>query len=61
MDTWLINALKRQLHYSTIVLRMHAEVDNEEGSTIRLYTSMPYNLIMHNLHNIKTTKQIITR
>ena len=35
---------------------MHPEVDSEEGSTIRLYKSMPYKMyeIMHNLPNIKT-------
>ena len=38
-------------------------VDNEEGSTIRLYKSIPYKMygIMHNLHNIKTTQQILAR
>ena len=42
---------------------MHPEVDNEEGSTIPLYKSMPYKMygIMHNLCNIKTTQQILTR
>ena len=36
---------------------MHVEVDNEEGSTVRLYKSMPYKMygIMHNLRSIKTT------
>ena len=45
------------------MLRMHVEVDNEEGSTIHLYKSMPYEMygIMHNLHNIKTTQRILTR
>ena len=36
-------------------LRMHVEVENEEGST-----NMPYKMygIIHNLHSIKTTQQI---
>ena len=46
-------------------LRMHPEVDNEEGSTIYAYNykSMPYKMyeIMHNLCNIKTTQQILTK
>ena len=42
---------------------MHPEVDNEEGSTIHLYISMPYKMyrIMHNFHNIKTTQRILIR
>ena len=34
------------------------EVDNEEGSTICLYRSMPYKMygIVHNLHGIKTIR-----
>ena len=48
-------------NYSMFVLRMHAEVDNEEGSTIRLYMykSMPYKMygIMLNLHSAKTLQR----
>ena len=42
---------------------VHSEVDNEEGSTIHLYKSMPYKMygIMNNLRNIKTTQRILTR
>ena len=42
---------------------MQPEVDNEEGSTIRLYESMSYKMygIMHNLCNMKTTQRILTR
>ena len=49
--------------YTRIYMRMHPEVDNEEGSTIRLYKSIPYKMygIMHNLRNIKTTERILTR
>ena len=45
------------------MLRMCAEVDNEEGSTIRLYKSMPYKMygIMDNLRSIETTQWILTR
>ena len=44
---------------------MHPEVDNEEDSTIRLYKNVPYKIYgiiyVHNLRNIKTTQQILTR
>ena len=42
---------------------MHAEVDNEEGSTIHLYKSMPYKMygIMYNLHSAKAMQRILTR
>ena len=44
-------------------LRMHAEVDNEEGSTIHLYKVCHYKMygIMHNLRDIKTTQSILIR
>ena len=44
-------------------MRMHLEVDNEEGSAICLYKSMPYKIygIKHDLRNIKTTQGILTR
>ena len=56
---------KRQVfsNYSVFALRMHADVDNEEGSTICRYKSMPYKMhgVMHNLCSVKTIQRILTR
>ena len=48
--------------YSAFVLRMHAEVDNEEGSTIfaHIKVAMP-SKIFEIMHNIETTQWILTR
>ena len=48
--------------YNTFALRRHAKVDNEEGSTICLYRSMPYKKCMGLITCItKTMQQILTR